>query len=311
MSSESLQTKVDVADKVLSLFDESVFSEKIRREFETNPDCLLDRLTTTSCCCEKLNLTNSLLQAKLDLSLFENSKLNEKLSKMTSLSKMLQEKNKSLMEETKKHIAEQEQHRADLQVKFQHSLKEIESKIEEEAKLRSSIEADRLDIVHKFKDALEQFSTKENLYIQQAKLLENEKLLALAKFSQEEKSKKEAIKVAEELHKKSVLLENALNERNQQISEYSSKYSELVELVNCSHESLKKFSTESKQLHHDKLDLELKNRELKDRLARTAAELASTISELKKERSDKDRLVGLCRALQSRSSNQLNPGDVD
>ncbi|KAL0249585.1 hypothetical protein GEMRC1_004815 [Eukaryota sp. GEM-RC1] len=266
-----------LTETLFKLFDSTLYKTKLRDSLDPSlsQEDLLERYLSSETERERLSLHVNLLQE-------QKSTLENRLSKLSSLCKTLQDKNKKLSEEASLYVEQQEQHRHDLSAKFQDSISGIEQKIKVESESRMALETERAEMKQRLAEILTQFEEREKSFEAELKKKDLEKQLAQAQLAQETNSKEEAIKVAQQMQQKSNMLEGVLKDRTSQIEEYGDKYKQLIDMVKESQSSVQRVTEESKAVHKEKHDLEYKVADLTSRLRQTADQLITTLEELQK-----------------------------
>uniref|UniRef100_A0A336M6Z4 CSON013095 protein n=1 Tax=Culicoides sonorensis TaxID=179676 RepID=A0A336M6Z4_CULSO len=238
-------------------------------------------------------------------------------SKLESLCRELQKQNKSIKDESFSRIREEEEKRKETQNKFQKSLNEIQTLMNENNDKNLKLKADNQEMTDKFKFILEQYELREQQMEKINKQMDLVQQLSDAKVA---KAEMEAQAEREQLQAQKALLETELLKTNkemlqlkqaeklltEQVNIYASKYSEFQGSLKKSHDVFAGYKRDMESMSKKILKLEKETASW-----RTKAEKANSIAiDLASEKAVRDEhitkthkqlwhLQKLCRTLQA------------
>ncbi|KAI8920151.1 myosin-like coiled-coil protein-domain-containing protein [Powellomyces hirtus] len=241
-----------------------------------------------------------------DSSKAECSKVNAQKQKMETLCRELQKENKRITEEHRRLSAFEQRKRDELSTKFESTIWEIKSKMEEDSDERRRRTEDNEMLKDKFKDFLEQYELREKHYNQMVKSREIEIQLLEAKLEQQRRvNGDENIKIAAMKGQVSSFVKTETDLRKQ-LSIYVEKFKQVEETLNKSNElfitfrkEMEQMTKKTRKLEKENASVRLKCERMNKNIIEMAAERTKTYKSVETAHAGKLKLENLCRALQT------------
>ncbi|KAJ3187462.1 hypothetical protein HDU85_006750 [Gaertneriomyces sp. JEL0708] len=240
-----------------------------------------------------------------DLAKSEHSKLSTQTNKLSTLCRELQKENKRIKEESKRLAVTEQQKREELSAKFESTIWEIKNRMEEEGHEKRRRVEDSQVLKSKFKSFLEQYTLRERHYhsilksrdleiqLLEAKLQSCQSSIALV--GAENAALKEQVSRARTVE----------TELRGQLGIYVEKFRQVEETLEKSHDlfggfrrEMEQMTKKSKRLERDNASYKLKCDTMNKNLLEMAEERAKMQGALEQANQAKQKLEGLCRALQ-------------
>ncbi|KAI9098678.1 myosin-like coiled-coil protein-domain-containing protein [Phlyctochytrium arcticum] len=239
--------------------------------------------------------------AKSDL-----AKLTTRHNKLETLCRELQKENKRVKEESKRLAISEQQKREELSSKFESTIWEIKSKMEEDGDEKRRRAEDNEMLKDKFKKFLEQYTLREKHYTSCTKSLHLEIQLLEAKLDAcRHALSEETNKTAGLRHQIGGFVKSE-RELKAQLAIYVEKFRQVEETLNKSNELFGTFRKEIEQMTRKTRKLEkentanrLKCEKMNKNIIEMAEERTRNQKALESASAGRAKLEGLCRALQS------------
>lgn len=246
----------------------------------------------------------------------EHSKAVLTRSRLESLCRELQRQNKAVKDESLLKIREEEEKRKEVSAKFQSTLADVTSLMQQNNEKNTKLHEDNLEMTKKFKSVCEQYELREQQVEKISKQLQLESQLAdarLAKAKLEMTAEKEILlkekhqllgELAESRTKIKDLEETEINLRSQ-ISLYTSKYDDFQHALSRSNEIFEGFKGEMEKMSKKICKLEKETSSWKQRWEKSHQALLEMAADKQQREGDLTRatkqiaqLQKLCRTLQ-------------
>ncbi|GBP28917.1 Alpha-taxilin [Eumeta japonica] len=245
-------------------------------------------------------------------------------SKLENLCRELQKQNKAIKEESLLKIKEEEVRRKETQAKFQNTLSEITTLLQQNNEKNAKLRDDNINMSEKFKSVLQQYQLREQQVDKMAKQMTLESQLSDAKLQKanlEYRAEKERLlaemeklKLEMEQYKAKIAeLQNAEGLLRSQINVYTGKYDEFQNALQRSNQVFVGFKGEMDKMSKKIQKLEKESIMWKRRWETSQASLLQVCTE--KQASDEsmastqrhlDQMQRLCRTLQAERTVLLN-----
>ncbi|XP_071955869.1 beta-taxilin-like [Antedon mediterranea] len=259
----------------------------------------------------------SQLQKERDHLQSEHGKALLAKSKLESLCRELQRHNKTVKEESLQRAREEEEKRKEVSAKFQQTINEITSQMQENHARNMKLKEENLELATKLKNLVEQYERREEHIDKMLKHKELEAQLFDAKLQQgnltlaEEKEKhirEKAILLNEtaEAHRKCEVLTKQEAQLKSQLGVYTEKFEEFQTTLTKSNEVFQTFKQEMDKMTKKIKRLEKETNMWKVRwegsnktLKQMTEEKVETVKLMTSQKARIDKLEKLCRALQA------------
>jgi chromosome segregation ATPase len=226
--------------------------------------------------------------------------------KLETLCRELQRQNKTVLEESKRVATDEQAKRQELSRKFHTTIKEITTKMEEQGEERMNQLKENEMLREKLKNVVEQYEIRERHIATQLKAKDLERALIEAKLKQQaDIALQEALK-AQAYKEQIASLAHTETELRNQLSIYAEKFEQFQETLVKSNDVFSTFKSEMERMTKQIKRLEKENGSLKKKSEQsdvTLIELVEERNSLRKQldtaRTQKQKLEGLCRALQA------------
>ncbi|CAG8487361.1 2387_t:CDS:10 [Diversispora eburnea] len=254
----------------------------------------------------KMKKRNEQLQKEKDSAKSELSKTNSMKHKLENICRELQKENKRIKEEGRRLAATEQQKREELSGKFENTIWEIKSKMEEDTGEKKKRAEDNELLKDKFRGFLEQYELREKHFNSVVRSKDLELQLYEAKLQQQKQlTEKEIIKVNSLKGQVDTLAKNEI-ELRKQLNVYVDKFKQVEETLNKSNELFMTFRKEMEQMTKKTKKLEKENSSIKgkcDTMNKNILEMAEERARNQKSVEDANKrqakLENLCRALQA------------
>ncbi|CAG8569741.1 3639_t:CDS:10 [Funneliformis caledonium] len=254
----------------------------------------------------KMKKRNEQLQKEKDAAKSDLSKANSMKHKLENICRELQKENKRIKEESKRLAVSEQQKREELSSKFENTIWEIKSKMEEDTDEKKKRAEDSELLKDKFRSFLEQYELREKHFDSVVRSKNLELQLYEAKLQQQKQlTDQETIKV-NSLKEQVETFTKTEAELRKQLNVYVDKFKQVEETLNKSNDLFLNFRKEMEQMTKKTKKLEKENSSIKgkcDTMNKNILEMAEerardqkTIEDSKKKQS---KLENLCRALQA------------
>lgn len=243
------------------------------------------------------------LAKEKDTLCLELTKANTMKQKLEGLCRELQKQNKVVMEDSKRITHEEHKKREDMTKKFQMTMREITTKMEEQGDKQAK---DNDMLREKLKNFAEQYEIREQHFLTQLKTKDLERQLLEAKLKQQmEIAAQEALK-AQAYKEQITFLAKTESELRAQLSLYAEKFEQFQDTLTKSNDVFTTFKQEMERMTKTIKKSEKENSALRKKCEQTDY----TLIELAEERNNyrkqvesltqqKKQLEALCRALQT------------
>ncbi|KAH8149067.1 uncharacterized protein LAJ45_07043 [Morchella importuna] len=261
------------------------------------------------------------LQKERDQSRSEMQKAVTVKHKLESLCRELQKENKRIKDDNKKHAEKEQQKREELSNKFESTLMDIKSRIEEEndgGSRKVNMEADEL-FKAKFKSLVDQYELRELHFTSLLKTKELEVQWNLSRYEQQKKLAEQESLRAKALHQQVSTFSQTEAELRSQLNIYVEKFKQVEDTLNNSNDlfltfrkEMEEMSKKTKRLEKENLTLSRKSETTNRNLLEMAEERTRHQKELETLKKKNIKLENLCRALQAERTtleNRLRHGD--
>ncbi|GJP82347.1 hypothetical protein CLOP_g12597 [Closterium sp. NIES-67] len=253
------------------------------------------------------------LQKKIDQLIKERDSVMAELrksvtlrGKLETLCRELQKQNKTILEESKKAANEQQQKREELSSKFLDSIKDIETRLEEQGAERSSHLKENQILAEQLKKIQEHADVKEKYWAHLIKTKDLEYQLLDAKYKQQEKLMVEERALSKargeqvkELLKTEKDLRGQLSLYIEKFDQFQGTLSKSNEVLSTMKKEMDKMTKRMKKLEKDNSDLRTKSEKSDVSLIELLDERAAQRKQLDTVQAQKQKLEGLCRSLQA------------
>ncbi|CAG8457236.1 1032_t:CDS:10 [Ambispora leptoticha] len=254
----------------------------------------------------KMKKRNEQLQKEKDAVKSDLSKANSMKHKLENLCRELQKENKRIKEESKRLASTEQQKREELSSKFESTIWEIKSKMDEDTDEKKKRAEDNELLKDKFRSFLEQYELREKHFNCVVRSKDLELQLYEAKLQQQRQITEEEIAKANSLKDQVDAFTKTETELRKQLNVYVDKFKAVEETLNKSNELFLTFRKEMEQMTKKTKKLEKENASIKNKcdtmnknifeMAEERARDQKTIEEAKKKQT---KLENLCRALQA------------
>ncbi|KAG9293690.1 hypothetical protein G9A89_019027 [Geosiphon pyriformis] len=254
----------------------------------------------------KMKKRNEQLQKEKDSIKSDLSKANSMKHKLENLCRELQKENKRIKEESKRLASTEQQKREELSSKFESTIWEIKSKMDEDTDEKKKRAEDNEMLKDKFRSFLEQYELREKHYNCVVRSKDLELQLYEAKLQQQRQLTDQEVVKASSLQEQVNAFAKTETDLRKQLNVYVDKFKAVEETLNKSNELFLTFRKEMEQMTKKTKKLEKENASIKtkcDTMNKNILEMAEerakdqkTIEEAKKKQT---KLENLCRALQA------------
>ncbi|EFA75417.1 predicted protein [Heterostelium album PN500] len=246
-----------------------------------------------------LNKDNGRLAAEL-------TKSNVVKVRLETLFKEVQKRNDEVMEYSKKTAVEEDQKRRDLSDKFNATLKDVSSKLndfndqnERQAKYIEELQ-DRIK-------SFEEISQKSNVKFDSVlKKTEAETSILILKLHQQiemtNRENAKAIKLKEELDR--LTAENLI--QKEKVKYYEDNFSQFQDIIQKSNEKFLSFKNDMEKVTKANRSLEKDNKQLHSKIEGTNKALINTMTELTQQKKQNETLKNLCKTLTTERTQMQN-----
>ncbi|KND04547.1 uncharacterized protein SPPG_00272 [Spizellomyces punctatus DAOM BR117] len=241
-----------------------------------------------------------------DSSKAEYTKLHAQKQKIEALCRELQKENKRVKEESKRLAVSEQQKREELSSKFESTIWEIKSKMEEDSDEKKRRAEDSEMLKDKFKSFLEQYELREKHYNSMVKSREIEIQLLEAKLEQQRRATEEETIKGTALKAQVASFVKTETDLRKQLSIYVEKFKQVEETLNKSNELFITFRKEMEQMTKKTRKLEkentaakLKCEKMNKNILEMAEERTKNHKALENALAGKAKMENLCRALQT------------
>jgi len=234
----------------------------------------------------------------------EVTRVNAVCGKLETLCRELQKQNKLIQEESRKTALDEQQKRQELSSRFQNTVAEINTRMEQqgEERVKSIAENDQLrDRLISFAEKLE---AQETLHVHEIKEKELEKNILMNTVQQQKAAAQEAGLKAEAYAQQAMLLGKTEVELRAQLATYQEKFEQFQEMLAKSHEVFATFKADMDRMSKTVKKLEKENLNLKKQKEQSDVNMIQmlderSISQKKFEtvQAQKEKLEKLCRTL--------------
>ncbi|CAG8780880.1 20625_t:CDS:2, partial [Racocetra persica] len=247
----------------------------------------------------KMKKRNEQLQKEKDAAKSDLSKTSSLKHKLENICRELQKENKRIKEESKRLAASEQQKREELSSKFENTIWEIKSKMEEDTDEKKKALKD------KFRSFLEQYELREKHFNSVVRSKDLELQLYEAKLQQQKQlTEQETVKVNSLKSQVETFTKTEI-ELRKQLNIYVDKFKQVEETLNKSNELFMTFRKEMEQMTKKTKKLEKENSAIKgkcDTMNKNILEMAEERTRDQKIIDDamkkQAKLENLCRALQ-------------
>lgn len=248
-----------------------------------------------------------LLQEKDNLSADYN-RITDIKQKLENLCRELQHQNKTIKEDSLSKIREEEEHRKETQKKFQQSLQEIQSLMNENSEKNKKLEEDNREMSTKFKHVLTQYEEREK---QMDKINKQMDLVTQLNDAKLAKASVEALAEREGYRKQTAVLEETIVILKKQLSEalgseknlrsqvelYSSKYSDFTKTFDGYKTDMTKMTKKTFKMEKEMLQWKIKYEKANGMLLDLISEKQVRDEHITKTAKQLFHLQKLCRTL--------------
>ncbi|TPX67405.1 hypothetical protein SpCBS45565_g03821 [Spizellomyces sp. 'palustris'] len=234
-----------------------------------------------------------------DSSKAEYTKLHAQKQKIEALCRELQKENKRVKEESKRLAVSEQQKREELSSKFESTIWEIKSKMEEDSDEKKRRAEDSEMLKDKFKSFLEQYELREKHYNSMVKSREIEIQLLEAKLEQQRRATEEESIKGTALKAQVGSFVKTETDLRKQLSIYVEKFKQVEETLNKSNELFITFRKEMEQMTKKTRKLEKENTAAKLKCEKMNKNILEMAEEAKNALAGKAKMENLCRALQT------------
>ncbi|CAG8496194.1 17942_t:CDS:10 [Cetraspora pellucida] len=254
----------------------------------------------------KMKKRNEQLQKEKDAAKSDLSKTSSLKHKLENICRELQKENKRIKEESKRLAASEQQKREELSSKFENTIWEIKSKMEEDTDEKKKRAEDNEVLKDKFRSFLEQYELREKHFNSVVRSKDLELQLYEAKLQQQNQlTEQETIKVNSLKSQVETFTKTEI-ELRKQLNIYVDKFKQVEETLNKSNELFMTFRKEMEQMTKKTKKLEKENSAIKgkcDTMNKNILEMAEERTRDQKIIDDamkkQAKLENLCRALQT------------
>ncbi|KAJ3029816.1 hypothetical protein HDV00_009428, partial [Rhizophlyctis rosea] len=234
------------------------------------------------------------------------NKLSSQKQKIETLCRELQKENKRVKEESKRLALSEQQKREELSSKFESTIWEIKSKMEEDSEEKKRRADDSELLKEKFKDFLEQYDLREKHFSKVMASKDIEIQLLKAKLEEEKKNSEGEERGTQSLKAQVASFVRTESELRKQLGVYVEKFKQVEETLNKSNELFQSFRKEmeamtkkTRKLEKENLVIKAKCEKMNRNVLDMAEEKTKTAKALDTATAGKLKLEQLCRALQS------------
>ncbi|KAJ3015874.1 hypothetical protein HKX48_004322 [Thoreauomyces humboldtii] len=236
----------------------------------------------------------------------EHTKINAQKAKIETLCRELQKESKRVKEESKR-LAIVEQHKRDeLSSKFESTIWEIKSKMEEDSDEKKRRAEDSEMLKDKFKNFLEQYELREKHYNQMIKSREIEIHLLEAKLAQQHRLNEDEGSKSAAIKSQVASFVKTETDLRQQLSIYVEKFKQVEETLNKSNElfitfrkEMEQMTKKTRKLEKENATVRLKCERMNKNILEMAEERTTNHKSVEVANAGKAKMENLCRALQA------------
>jgi chromosome segregation ATPase len=255
-------------------------------------------------------------------------------SKLESLCRELQKRNKEVQEESRVQARDEEEKRREIAEKFQNTIDDITVRMQEHHEKNIALKQENNELMNKLKKIIEQYEAREKqfeellkqkhleLQLYEAKLAQQ--VVAIAEIKESNLVERQYL-LAETMQKQKRCEELAIQEveLKGQLSLYSGKFEEFQSTLNKSNEVFSSFKKEMEKMSKTIAELEKESQMWKSKyekcnrsLLEMADEHIQNTEAIKSLKAKNEKLEKLCRALQtertqlSQKIKELQPSDT-
>lgn len=249
--------------------------------------------------------TKEFSSSKIEL----NKALNMK-HKLETLCRELQKENKRVKEDSKRLAQSEQQKRVELNNKFETTILEIKTKMDEDSGLVGRKKLEDNELKDKFKSFLEQYDQREKHFQSILRVKDIEIQLSQARLEQFRKASESNEIRAKTLHSQVSTFSETESELRSQLNIYVDKFKQVEDTLNNSNDLFLNFRKEMETMTKKTKKLEKENALIRskcDTANKSILEMAEERAKYRKEiealKHKNSKLESLCRALQHERSN--------
>lgn len=239
--------------------------------------------------------------SKLEL----NKAINMK-QKLETLCRELQKENKRIKEDNKRQIVSNEQKRAELNSRFESTIFQIKTKMDEDSGIAGKRRVEDNELKDKFKSFLEQYELREKHFYNSARAKDLEILLNQARAERCRKAAEASEQRAKNLHAQVSTFSETESELRNQLNVYVEKFKQVEDTLNNSNDLFLNFRKEMETMTKKTKKLEKENALIRSKcdtanknILDMAEERAKHRKEIESLKQKSTKLENLCRALQN------------
>lgn len=225
--------------------------------------------------------------------------------KLETLCRELQKENKRVKEDSKRLAQSEQQKRVELNNKFETTIFEIKTKMDEESGIAGKRRFEDNELKDKFKSFLEQYELREQHYHSTLRAKELEVQLNQARAEQYKKSSELNEQRAKTLHSQVSTFSETESELRSQLNIYVEKFKQVEDTLNNSNDLFLNFRKEMETMTKKTKKLEKENALIRSKcdtanknILEMAEERAKYRKEIESLKQKSTKLESLCRALQ-------------
>mmetsp|Transcript_27929 Transcript_27929/g.35006 ORF Transcript_27929/g.35006 Transcript_27929/m.35006 type:complete len:459 (+) Transcript_27929:36-1412(+) len=259
--------------------------------------------------CNQLAMKSEYLNTELSRVRTASAQESKAKQKIEALCRELQKQNKTLQEETTRVSQEEEAKRNELQTKFNATIKDITSKLEEQGQQRKQQGEENGELRKKLDQFVEQYEARQRHFAAQTRTRELEAQLLRAKLEQQAQLATQEKGKAQAYQEHITQLAATEAELRSQLALYAEKFDQFQEALNKSNDMFSQFKVKMEKMAETIGKLEADNGSLKKQGEASDVRLIQALDRRTQDRAQiatlknqKAKLEILCRTMQTERS---------